>query len=418
VANFDLTKSQGVLKRIYDKRLNEVLYSVDGLKLNPGFASLKTGKGNLVKTPFGDAYAVAIQHARGGSTSADADTCETMDADGTGASPEFKQFLVTPAKLITTQVVDGDTLDRCKDEGAFIQAASFVVKNAMAAHVRKLCILSAGNGSGAIAKITAAPTSTTITVDPSQVRNIEIGDKLVAAAAESSGGLRSATYSRVTARNSVSGVITLSVDPTSLSWASGDFVFWNGVRNLAPKGYFGWAPQIAPTGGDSFFGIDRSTDPVRLGGNRFDCLSGGLGYREALIRASLAAIAEGASPTRVRVSPEDYAQICIEGEELPGFNASSTQGDTTIGFKAVMLAGVGPVVLDESMAKTHFMMEDESGWRMLSDDGNLVHIVSHDGLVFRKTTGDRWAVTLKSLVQMVSDRPGHQLHGFNFGAAS
>lgn len=411
MANFDLTAAQGIFKRIQTKRLTEVLYSVDSLKNNPGFASLKSGKGNLVKTPFGSAYAVAVQTGRGGSTSADIDVSEAIDADGTGSPPAYDQFLLTPAKMYTTYEVAGDVLDRAKDEGAFIQAATKVVKDAMGAHVRKLCVLSHGTGSGKIGTILAI-TSTTVTVTPSEVRNFERGDRIVAAALESSGGLRSATADRITKRNSVSGILTFAADPTALGWVVGDSLFWQGMRNAAYVGYFGWDPAVEP-GATTFFAVDRSVDPVRLGGNRFN--AAGLGFREALINASLQAIAEGASPTRVRVSPEDYASICTESEQLPSFKASVTQGETEIGFKAVMLAGVGPVVYDESMPKSHFLAEEQGTWQMYSDDGALVKILSHDGLVFRKRAGDNWAITLKSLIQLGCDSPGHNLHGFNFG---
>lgn len=412
MANFDLTAAQGVFKRIQTKRLQEVLYSVDTLKNNPGFASLKSGKGRAVETPFGSAYAVAVQTGRGGSTSADIDVSEAIDADGTGSPPQFDQFLLTPAKMYTTYEVAGDVLDRCKDEGAFINAATKVVKDAMAAHVRKLCVLSHGTGSGKIATILALD-ATTITIAPSEVRNIERGDRLVAAQTDATPWtLRSATARRATKRNSVSGVITLSASPVALGWDVGDSIYWQGTPGAAYTGYFGWDPATAP-GATTFFNVDRSVDPVRLGGNRFDAAD--LGFREALIKASLAAIAEGATPDRTRVSPEDFASICIESEQLPEFKASTTQGETTIGFKAVMLAGVGPVVYDESMPKGHFMMEESDSWQMYSDDGALVKILSHDGLVFRKRAGDNWAITLKSLLQLGCDRPGKNLHGFNFG---
>lgn len=414
MANFDLVKAQGATKRVWHNKLEEVGYAVESLKNNPGFASLKMGKGTKVTTPFGEGYVLPVQSAFGGSTSTDLTTSETIDADGTGSTPNFDQFLITPSKLYTTQQIDGDVLDRIKDEGAFINASKKIVQDAMRAHMRKLCVLSHGTGSGKIGTIQSAPTSTTITVKASEVRNIERGDRLVAAAAETSGGLRSSTYLRVTGRNTVTGVITLSGDPTALNWASGDSVFWASARNSCPKGFFAWDPQTAPTTGDSHFGVDRSSDPVRLGGNRFDCTN--MGFREALIKASLAAIAEGAQPTRTRVSPEDYARICVESEELPSFKASTTQGETTIGFTAVMLAGVGPVLLDESMPEGHFMMEDESAWMGLSDDGKLAHILSHDGLIFRKAAGDIWTITIKSLLQFACARPGHVLHGFNYGS--
>lgn len=411
--NFDLTAAQGVFKRIQTKRLQEVMYSVDRLKNNPGFASLKSGKGNLVKTPFGEAYAVVVQTTRGGSTSADIDVSEEIDEDGTGSPPQYDQFLLTPTKMYTTYTVEGDVLDRCQDEGAFINAATKVVKDAMDSHVRKLCVLSHGTGSGSIGVITAVSASPAyIEVTPSEVRNIERQDRLVAADLETSGGLRSSTALRVTKRNSVTGRINLSSDPTALGWQVGDFLFWKGTRNAAYSGYFAWAPETEPDT-TPFFSVDRSIDPVRLGGNRFDCAD--MGFREALIKAGLAAITEGASPTRTRVSPEDYASICVESEQLPDFKASTTQGETTIGFKAVMLAGVGPVVYDESMPKGHFLMEEEDSWQMYSDDGELVKILSHDSLVFRKGAGDKWTITLKSLIQMGCDKPGRNLHGYNFG---
>lgn len=391
------------------------MYEVESLKANPGFASLKSGKGNKVKTPFGSAYEVVVQTTRGGSTSADIDVSEAIDADGTGSPPVYNAFLLTPAKLYTTYEVAGDVLDRCQDEGAFINAATKVVKDAMAAHVRKLCVLSHGTGTGKIATILAKTASPdTITVTPSEVRNIEIGDRLVAAQTDG-GALRSATALRVTSRNSVSGLIGLSASPVALGWDVADSVYWKGTINAAYTGYFGWVPASDPSA-TLFFSVDRSVDPIRLGGNRFNCVN--MGFREALIKASLAGAAEQSNFDRVRVSPEDFAKICTESEQLPEFKASTTQGETTIGFKAVMLAGVGPVVYDESMPAGHFMMEETDSWKMYSDDGELVKILSHDGLVFRKRSGDNWAITLKSLIQLGCDRPGRNLHGYNFGSSS
>src|SRR6185369_8244276 len=106
---------------------------------------------------------------RGGSTSADIDVSEAIDADGTGSPPQYDQFLLTPSKMYTTYEVDGDVLDRCQDEGAFINAATKVVKDAMAAHVRKLCVLSHGTGTGKIATIlTHGASPNFITVTPSE----------------------------------------------------------------------------------------------------------------------------------------------------------------------------------------------------------------------------------------------------------
>src|SRR3954471_666013 len=218
MAGFDTTRAQGFLRRIYNKKMNEVLYSFDNAKLNPGFVSLKRGQGKKVTTPFGEAYVVALKSKRVSSSSASYSVSETISqASDEGAAPKADQFLLTPSKYYTVHQVDADVLERCTEEGAYIDAASEVVQDAIKAHMRRLCIHSHGTGSAKVGTITAI-TTTTFTVATSEARNFERGDRLVAAAAEATGGLRSATSIRVTTRSSTTGVFGTSADATALGW--------------------------------------------------------------------------------------------------------------------------------------------------------------------------------------------------------
>jgi hypothetical protein len=413
---FDLTRAAGALTRVYDRTLHEVLMSSDKAKQNPGFVSLQGAKTET--TPFGEAYVFGVQVNRGGGFSSSISVSESQAAAAVGSGP-IEQFVVTPQSVYTTYTVEGKVLRRAKDEGAFIKASSFVVNNALKAHMRKLCVLSHGSGTGKIATIIASggvnASPAWIKVAPAEVRNIEKYDYLVASQTDG-GALRSQTSIRVTGRNTRTGQIDLASSPVALAWANSDSVYWEGCAQDAgtvkvPLGYFAWCPAADPSS-TTFFNVDRSTDPIRLGGNRFD--GQGLTRRKALINASLAASAEGALIDRARVSFNDFAAIANEGETVKTIELKA--GDMNIGFDSINLAGVGMVLRDESLPDTHAMLEDSSAWKYCSTDGKLAHIMKDDGLVLRKVAGaDAFSVTIVSDIQMVNERPGHSTHLFNFG---
>lgn len=413
---FDLTRAAGALTRIYDRTLHEVLMSSDKAKQNPGFVSLQGAK--TITTPFGEAYCFGVQVSRGGGFSSDIAVSESQAAAAVGTGP-IEQFVVTPQPCYTTYTVTGQVLRRAKDEGAFIKASAFVVNNALKAHMRKLCVLSHGVGDGKIAQIIASggvnASPAWIKVAPAEVRNIEKNDYLVVGQT-ATGALRSATSIRVTGRNTRTGQVDLASSPVALAWANGDSVFWEGCAQAGgavkvPVGYFAWCPAADPSA-TAFFNVDRSTDPIRLGGNRFDATT--LTRRKALINAAIAASAEGAMIDRARVSFNDFAALANEGETVKTIELKA--GDMNIGFQSITLAGVGEVLRDESLPDSHAMLEDSSAWKYASTDGKLAHIMKDDGLVLRKVSGqDAFSVTIVSDFQMVNERPGHSTHVTNFG---
>jgi hypothetical protein len=340
------------------------------------------------------------------------------DASGVGTAVAYDKFLVTPKNYYVYHRVDGDVLDRCKDEGSYIKAGAKIVKDALRAHMRRLLIHSHGEGDGVIGRIIPAAGVNAgpdwIKIDPSQVRNVERGSRLVAALTKT-GALRSATSLVVTKRNSVTGQLDLSASPVALGWSNSDYIKFEGDTNAVFSGYFSWVPQVDPTS-TLFFNVDRTNDVVRTGGIRFPAT--GLGPRAALIRAAVAAAGEGAAIDRVRVSIADYGAIIEDGDELKSVELNSE--NLVVGFKGVSLpmpvgTGVVPVIPDESMPITHFMMEDTSSWRLLTADGAVASVMQHDGLVLRKVeNADAYACWTKSMIQPVCSRPGHNVHGFDF----
>jgi hypothetical protein len=409
----DVTTGAALLTPIVDRRLHQVMYSYDRAKLNPGFVSMKRSQAKI--SPFGEQWEMTVQYARGGATSASYTVADTNMA---AAAPGSAKFGITPKHIFTKGKIDGKFIDRCKDMGGLVNALGFTVKDTLQAHMRKLCVLSHGSGSGFLARI-AAITTTYVDVPVGYGRRFEKGDSLVAAAAEVTGGLRSATARTVTAVDRSGGTgggtrLTLSGDPTALGWsaaAGGDYLFWEGCRNAVFVGQFGWNPTTVPTSGDSFFNVDRSVETLRLSGDRFNCASKTI--RKALIAAALQAGANGVEIDRVRISMEDYAVLAADIDDTKSL--AITQDQVTIGLKGVTLAG-GPtgsfdVLPDESLPPGEGIMENSKIWECLSIDGDLARIEKTDGLMFRAVAGEyAYAVTVVSAIQPVATEPVGSLH--------
>lgn len=119
-----------------------------------------------------------------------------------------------------------------------------------------------------------------------QVVAFEVGMLLVASATD--GGAPSTDTVQITAVNRATGVIngTASASTLSGNWAIGSGLAYltisgdlpsTGATNtgsfLALSGLAAWIPVTSPSATDSFWGVNRSADPTRLAGCRFNAQS-------------------------------------------------------------------------------------------------------------------------------------------------
>jgi len=188
-----------------------------------------------------------------------------------------KKFVLTRSHDYSLGSIDTETILSSEgSEGALLSAMKTQADGSLLKLKRSLGMRTYGNGSGKIGTIATPGADTTMALaNADDITNFEVGDCIVFAADEASALRDSGEALEITAINRDVGNFTVSANETTIaSIAAADCVFIEGDyasasdRNLV-VGFDGWNPATAPTGGDSHFSVNRSTDTARLAGLRY-----------------------------------------------------------------------------------------------------------------------------------------------------
>lgn len=322
----------------------------------------------------------------------------------------LKAFLLTRAKHYSVASIDNETIEASKnDSGAFLSALTLEIDGAIEGVARELAVALFRDGSGAIGQASVAVTSgTTLTLSlADDIANFEVGMVLVFCAT-TTGTLKSGSLSVVSV-NRDAGTMVLSAAGTTIDGGTGiaasDYIFRQGNQSLSVTGIQGWLPNTAPTSGDSFFGIDRSADSVRLAGIRYD--GRGMPIEEALVDAAAKVGQLGGRPDYCFLSYTQYAAL----EKALGSKVQYVDKNITpeIGFRGIMIHGPrGPisVIPDQNCPGNRAFMLSMEYWKLYSL-GDAPKIIQTDGLKFlRDSSADSVQVRVGAYAQLGCRAPG------------
>lgn len=184
------------------------------------------------------------------------------------------------------------------DAGAVVRAVKSQTDSAMRSLKRKMNWQFYGNGGGAIGVIATAGISTTqITLaTPNDARKFEKGYVIRSSTTDGTSGSLNTGSIVVSAVDRIGGVLTFTTNVTAgiPAAAAGDYLFIDGDFGAAFKGLPYYVPSTkALAVASTVWGMDRTPDPLRLGGVRI----GGLGMEteEAIYYALRVASDQGAN---------------------------------------------------------------------------------------------------------------------------
>ena len=212
--------------------------------------------------------------------------------------------------------------------GAFVDAAKLQMDGGFRNITNNIAFELFGSGTATRGTSSAASTQAGTTVggtslplaNAQNVVQFEVGMTLVASATD--GGAPSADTVTITGVDRANGIITGTASAGSLSgnWAIGSGIAYLSVQGdlpstgatstgsfLALSGLAAWFPITSPASTDSFWGVNRSADPTRLGGLRYNATS--YTIEEGMTNALAFANREGAKPDICIMDFASYAAL-------------------------------------------------------------------------------------------------------------
>lgn len=317
------------------------------------------------------------------------------NAQGNQTAPLVVAFNLTRVKNYALATIENELLEATKSNiGAFVKEAKLVndtsirnISNDLAADLYRAgygirgASTAASTQSGTTASGTVLPLGTA-----ADIVQFEVGMVLVAVTA--AGGTPSTDTVTVTKVDRQLGVVTGTASAATLSgnWGIGSAVAYLGVQGdmanaqmLKVAGLQAWLPSTAPTTGDNFFGVDRSVDPTRLGGIRYD--GSAQPIEEALIDGCSLVAREGGEPSMCFTSFASYAALEKSlGAKVQYVSVKHDEAD--IAFDGITInSPYGPIQVmpDRNCpAKTAYLL-DMSTWKFRSL-GKAPHLLNPDGL--------------------------------------
>lgn len=251
------------------------------------------------------------------------------NAQGNQTATQLASFFVYVIQDYQLVTITNLLMEQTKSNaGAFVDAAKLQMDGGFRNITNNIAfeLFGSGTASRGISKSTSTQSGTTVggTVLPltnaNQIVAFEVGMTLVASATD--GGAPSTDFVTITSVDRANGIVagTASAAILSANWAIGTGSAYLSVQGdlpatgatttgsfLALSGLAAWIPTATPSSTDNFWGVNRSADPTRLAGLRYDATS--YTIEEGMTNALAFANREGAKPDIAVMDFASYAAL-------------------------------------------------------------------------------------------------------------
>jgi hypothetical protein len=315
------------------------------------------------------------------------------------AESAYVGFDVTRVNDYGVATIDGEAVDAGKmgDATIFIDALEAETTGALSTLGDNLAKEAYRNVSGSRGQVGSGTSSPITLSNVEDIYFFEVGMVIAANDSDDATSPRSGTGT-ITAIDEDAGTITYTGTITSL--AVGDYLFQTADdMNTAAAGLAAWCPSSAPTS-TTFFGVNRSSQPTRLGGIRFDGST--FAAEEVFIKARSRCMRAGFQPDYWFMNPSDMANFATA---LSGQKQIVNSNEYDMGFDVVTAYGV-KIVEDADCPKgtAWGVSMDNFGWATM---GDAPRVINEDGLeLLRASDSDSYELRVVSRHNFWCDAPG------------
>jgi len=342
-------------------------------------------------------------------------------------APQLASFFVYRVSNYQLATITNELLEATRDNAAaFVDESKLVMDTAFRNISNDLALDLFSSGAGIRGQLASISTGVITLGNTNTVVNFEVGMVLVTFSISGTTYTQStgAALGYVIAVNRSAGTVTVSATQggsagTPSSWSSsfpniavqGDISFGTiSSQNSFSKisGLQAWLPVVAPSSGDSFWGVDRSADPTRLAGVRFDGSSESI--EEALIDGSSLVAREGGMPDMCFMNFASYSALEKSlGAKVQYVDVKHEEAD--IAFAGIRIhAPYGPITVipDKSCpAQTAYLLQMDT--LKLRSLGKAPHILTYglEGLEgLRVGNADALEIRIGYYANLICNAPG------------
>ncbi len=325
-------------------------------------------------------------------------------------------FLVPKVENMAVATISSKLIaESSSSKGSFVDMVTAIADNQMQQLVNDTSVglfrgsdISRGRVGGSVA-------GTTLTFqNVADCTNFELGMFLEFAAASTGSTVRalgaSNTDCHITKIDYTAGTCTVlwtgsgTQTLTANNVVVGDYVYRAGDKSLGFNGFQDWIPYGGPASDDSFLGVNRSAQSVRLAGNYMDGTGGNL--EEVLEKAINQVARMGGKLTHFIMPYGQYTALAnSQGAKVQLVNVKS---DVGIGFEGIEITGVnGRVVcLPDRYCPTDTICGvNINSWKLISV-GKITRTWQYDGKVWlRSATQNGMEIRFYSLGNLVCKEP-------------
>ncbi len=399
----DMTSFDAALKQHYTSDTVENLVYTDNplLALMPKYE--KFGGKNLP---------IPIIYGTGQGRSA---TFSTAQDRAENTSTLVTDFVLTPIRDYSLAVIDGMTIAASQgDANAFMEAVTTEIDGAIINLKNTLARDLYRGGYGRIGVLSTGSANVATLATTEDVDNFEVGMQCVFAASEASDALRnSGTALTVSAVDRDAGTVTFSSGLNTET--AGDSIFIKGDRQdsatptrLKVAGLEAWLPTSAPDS-TSYFSVDRSSDPVRLGGLRY-APSAGTPIDQILVKAASLVGRQGGQLSHYFMSFATLNDLINTlGSKV---HYVDVKANASVGFRAVEVLGPNGTikcVADRNCPASRIYGLDMKVWKLYSM-GKSIRCLDEDKLsMLRQGDADGYEARYGTYAQVGCRAPGRNV---------
>lgn len=327
-------------------------------------------------------------------------------AQANSGFPPLGGFQIFSAKDYSAPTIDAATIEATGDsKGAFFGVLKESIDAGLRESAQAQALNMIGDGTGIRGKVGTVLSTTQLQLtDVAQNVNFQAATSGLGGTQIHFGYVSSGVWQL---RNSGAQVMLTGVDPTTgiltlqsaVTFSAGDIIvragdlpagtpYNNGMGTTSGArfvGLAGWCPLTKPQVGqnDSFGGMDRSNNPWKFAGGRFNGV--GKSSTDAINQALAATQSQGAHPNILLVNRFTWAMIESDLEGRRSFDATSEkiQGAGSIGFNSINVKTMGGdrinIVSDNTMpSKIGYLVQLDT-FTLWSMNGSHVRILDYPG---------------------------------------